>query len=47
MKPNKWLTQSVLQCLIVVIWPLRVEKLVEVLADNFNDGKGIPRLKPD
>jgi ankyrin repeat protein len=47
MKPNKRLAQSVLQCLVVAIRPLRVEELAEVLAVDFDDGEGIPRLKPD
>jgi hypothetical protein len=47
MKPNKWLAQSILQCLIVVIWPLHVEELMEVLAVDFDDGEGILRLKLD
>src|SRR5258708_11092752 len=47
MKPNKRLAQSVLQCLVVAIRPLHVEELAEVLAVDFDDGEGIPRLKPD
>src|SRR5258708_20972428 len=47
MKPNKRLAQSVLQCLGVAIRPLHVEELAEVLAVDFDDGEGIPRLKPD
>jgi ankyrin repeat protein len=46
-KPNRRLAQSVLQCLVVAIRPLRVEELAEVLAVDFDDGEGIPRLKPD
>jgi ankyrin repeat protein len=46
-KPNKRLSQRVLQCLVVAIRPLRVEELAEVLAVDFDDAEGIPRLKPD
>src|SRR5258708_4254245 len=46
-KSNKRLAQSVLQCLVVAIRPLRVEELAEVLAVDFDDAEGIPRLKPD
>jgi hypothetical protein len=46
-KPNKRLAQRVLQCLVVAIRPLRVEELAEVLAVDFDDAEGIPRLKPD
>ena len=46
-KPNKRLAQRVLQCLVVAVRPLRVEELSEVLAVDFDDVEGIPRLKPD
>jgi hypothetical protein len=46
-KPNKRLAQRVLQCLVVAVRPLRVEELAEVLAVDFDDTEGIPRLKPD
>ena len=46
-KPNKWLAQRVLQCLVVAVRPLRVTELAEVLAVDFDDAEGIPRLKPD
>ncbi len=46
-KPNRGLAQSVLHCLVVAIRPLRVEELAEVLAVDFDDAEGIPRLKPD
>jgi hypothetical protein len=36
-----------LQCLVVAVRPLRVEELAEVLAVDFDDAEGIPRLKPD
>jgi len=46
-KPNKRLTQRVLQSLVVAIRPLRVADLAEVLTVDFNDAEGIPRSKPD
>jgi hypothetical protein len=46
-KPNKRLAERVLHCLVVAVWPLRVEELAEVLAVDFDDAEGIPRLKPD
>ena len=46
-KPNKRLAQRVLQCLVVAVRPLRVEELAEVLAVDFDDAEGVPRLKPD
>jgi hypothetical protein len=46
-KPNKRLCQRVLQCLVVAVRPLRVEELAEVLAVDFDDADGIPRMKPD
>ena len=46
-KPNKRLAQRVLQCLVIAVRPLRVEELAEVLAVDFDDAEGIPRLKPD
>jgi hypothetical protein len=46
-KPNKRLAQRVLQCLVVAVRPLRVEELAEVLAVDFDDADGIPRMKPD
>ena len=46
-KPNKRLAQRVLQCLVVAVRPLHVEELAEVLAVDFDDAEGIPRMKPD
>ena len=46
-KPNERLAQRVLQCLVAAVRPLRVEELAEVLAVDFDDIDGIPRLKPD
>ncbi|KAI0255528.1 hypothetical protein BJV78DRAFT_681434 [Lactifluus subvellereus] len=36
-----------LQCLVVSIRPLRVEELAEVLAVDFDNAEGIPKLNPD
>jgi Ankyrin repeats (3 copies) len=36
-----------LQCLVVAVRPLRVAELAEVLAVDFNDAEGIPRLNSD
>ena len=46
-KPNRAHAQRVLQCLVVAVRPFRVEELAEVLAVDFDDAEGIPRLKPD
>jgi hypothetical protein len=46
-KPNRDFARRVLQCLVVATRPLRVEELGEVLAVDFNDAEGIPRLNPD
>jgi len=46
-KPDRVYARRVLQCLVVAIWPLRVEELAEVLAVEFDDAEGIPRFKPD
>ena len=43
-KPNRDHALRLLQCLVVAIRPLRVEELAEVLAIDFNDVSGIPRL---
>ena len=45
-KPNRDHAQRVLQCLVVAIRPLRVEELAEVLAVDFDDAEGVPKLKP-
>ena len=44
-KPNRDHARRLLQCLVVAIRPLRVEELAEVLAVDFDDGEGIPKLK--
>ena len=46
-KPNRDIARRVLQCLVVAIRPLRVVELAEVLAFDFNDAEGIPRLNSD
>ena len=46
-KPNRDHARRVLQCLVVAIRPLRVEELAEVLAVDFDDAGGFPKLKPN
>ena len=43
-KPNRDHARRLLQCLVVAIRPLRVEELAEVLAIDFNDADGVPKL---
>jgi len=43
-KPNRDLAHRLLQCLVVAVRPLRVEELAEVLAVDFDDGEGTPKL---
>jgi hypothetical protein len=43
-KPNRDHARRLLQCLVVAIRPLLVEELAEVLAIDFNDAEGIPKL---
>ena len=45
-KPNRDHARRLLQCLVVAVRPLRVEELAEVLAVDFDDAEGIPKLKP-
>ena len=45
-KPNRDHARRLMQCLVVATRPLRVEELAEVLAVDFDDAEGIPRLKP-
>ena len=45
-KPNREHACRVLQCLVVAIRPLRVEELAEVLAVDFDDEEGMPKLNP-
>ena len=46
-KPNRDHARRVLQCLVAAIRPLRVEELAEVLAVDFDDTGGVPKLKPN
>ena len=46
-KPNRAHARRVLQCLVVAVRPLRVTELAEVLAVDFNDSEGIPRVNSD
>ena len=46
-KPNQVHALRLLQCLVVAIRPLQVEELVEVLAVDFGDEEGIPKLNPN
>ena len=43
-KPNRDHALRLLQCLVVAIRPLRVEELAEVLAVDFEDAEGTPKL---
>ena len=45
-KPNRDHARRLLQCLVVAIRPLRVKELAEVIAVDFDDAGGIPKLKP-
>jgi hypothetical protein len=45
-KPDRYHARRIVQCLVAAIRPLRVEELVEVLAVDFDDVGGIPKLKP-
>ncbi len=46
-RPNRDHAQRILRCLVAAIRPLHVEELAEVLAVDFDDVGGIPKLKPD
>ena len=46
-KPNRDNARRLLQCLVVAIRPLRVDELAEVLAVDFDDVEGIPKLNPN
>ena len=46
-RPNRDHARRLLQCLVVAIRPLSVKELAEVLAVDFEDAEGIPKLKPD
>ena len=45
-KPNRDHACRLLQCLVVSIRPLGVKELAEILAVDFDDAEGIPKLKP-
>ena len=45
-KPNREHARRLLQCLVVAIRPLHVSELAEVLAVDFDDKEGIPKLNP-
>jgi len=45
--PNRDYARRLLQCLVVAIRPLRVEELAEVLAVDFNNADGVPKLNPN
>ena len=45
-RPNRDHARRLLQCLVVAVRPLRVEELAEVLAVDFDDADGIPKLNP-
>ena len=46
-KPNRDHARRLLSCLVVAVRPLYVEELAEVLAVDFDDAEGIPRLNPN
>jgi ankyrin repeat protein len=46
-KPNREHARRLLQCLVAAIRPLRVSELAEVLAVDFDDEEGIPKLNPN
>ena len=46
-KPNRDHARRVMQLLVAAIRPLRVEELAEVLAVDFEDAEGVPKLKPN
>ena len=46
-KPNRVHAIRLLQCLVVAIRPLRVDELAEVLAIDFGNEEGIPKLNPN
>jgi ankyrin repeat protein len=46
-KPNRDHARRLLSCLVAAVRPLRVEELAEVLAVDYDDEEGIPRLNPN
>jgi Ankyrin repeats (many copies) len=45
-EPNREDAHRLLQCVVTATRPLRVEELAEVLAVDFDDAEGIPKLNP-
>jgi Ankyrin repeats (3 copies)/Ankyrin repeats (many copies) len=45
-KPNREHARRLLQCLVAAIRPLEVEELAEVLAVDFDNADGMPKLNP-
>ena len=45
-KPNRDHARRLLQCLVVATRPLLVEELAEVVAVDFDNAEGIPKLRP-
>ena len=46
-KPNRDHALRILQCLVVAIRPLEVGELAEILAVDFDDAEGMPKLNPN
>jgi len=46
-RPNRGHAWHLVQCLVVAVWPLCIDKLAEVLAVDFDHEEGVPKLKPD
>jgi hypothetical protein len=46
-KPNRDHAQRLLSCLVAAVRPLQVKELSEVLAVDYEDEEGIPRLNPN
>ena len=46
-KPNRDSARRLLSCLVAAVRPLEVEELAEVLAVDYEDEEGIPRLTPN
>jgi ankyrin repeat protein len=46
-KPNRDHARRLLSCLVAAVRPLRVEELAEVLAVDYDDEEGIPRVNPN
>jgi len=44
--PNRDHAHRIFQCLVVAVRPLQVQELAEVLAVDFDDPEGIPKLMP-